>query len=194
MCNNTAMGRDLSLKEYPQNYVVLDIETTGFSAIKNEIIELCAIKVQNGQITDKFSQLIKPVGFLSPYISNLTGITQEMLANAPFIDEVIPKFNQFCAGNIVIGHNITFDLKFIATKLFQCNNLHFNNDYIDTLKLARVFLAALPSKKLGILAQYFGINTEGMHRGLKDCEVTNICYQKFMEYAKTSGRNFVIRN
>ena len=178
---SSPISRDKSLKLFPNNYVVLDIETTGFNPKEHEIIELSAIRVENGQIKEEFSKLVKPIGYLSGYISNLTGITLDMLKDAPSIKEVILDFKNFCSNSIVIGHNINFDLSFINTQLIQNYDMPFTNDYIDTLKIARKFLPSLPSKKLGIIAAHFGFNTEGMHRGLKDCIVTNMCYQKFIQ-------------
>ncbi len=178
---SSPISRDKSLKLFPNNYVVLDIETTGFNPKEHEIIELSAIRVENGQIKEEFSKLVKPIGYLSGYISNLTGITLDMLKDAPSIKEVILDFKNFCSNSIVIGHNINFDLSFINTQMIQNYDMPFTNDYIDTLKIARKFLPSLPSKKLGIIAAHFSFNTEGMHRGLKDCIVTNMCYQKFIQ-------------
>ena len=177
------MKRDLSLKKYLWDYVVLDIETTGFDAKKDDIIELSAIKVVNGEIEDEFSKLIKPYGFVSNRIIELTGITREMLADATRLETTILEFNNFCKGFVVIGHNVTFDLNFINAKLYDCHKITFDNDYIDTLKLAKKHLSQLPSKKLGVIAEYFQLDTSGMHRGLKDCSVTIVCYQKFCEMA-----------
>ena len=179
--HSSPISRDKSLKLFPNNYVVLDIETTGFNPKEHEIIELSAIRVENGQIKEEFSQLVKPIGYLSGYISNLTGITLDMLKDAPSIKEVILDFKNFCSNSIVIGHNINFDLSFINTQMIQNYDMPFTNDYIDTLKIARKFLPSLPGKKLGIIAAHFGFNTDGMHRGLKDCIVTNMCYQKFIQ-------------
>ena len=181
------MKRDLSLKQFPQDYVVFDIETTGFSPQNDEIIELSAIKVKDCEIVDEFSKLIKPFGFLSSRITDLTGITKEMVVSAPYINPVILEFKEFCKDFIVLGHNVTFDLGFINAKLFECHKMTFDNDYIDTLKLARKYLSHLSSKKLGVIAEHFGLNTDGMHRGLKDCSVTNVCYQKLCELAEQKG-------
>ena len=179
--HSSPISRDKSLKLFPNNYVVLDIETTGFNPKEHEIIELSAIRVENGQIKEEFSKLVNLIGYLSGYISNLTGITLDMLKDAPSIKEVILDFKNFCSNSIVIGHNINFDLSFINTQMIQNYDMPFTNDYIDTLKIARKFLPSLPSKKLGIIAAHFSFNTEGMHRGLKDCIVTNMCYQKFIQ-------------
>lgn len=175
------ISRDKSLKLYPNSYVVLDIETTGFNPSENEIIELSAIKVLNGDIVEEFSKLVKPMGYVNDYIVNLTGITREILENAFNLKEVIKEFNDFCAGSIVIGHNINFDLSFINNALIRYYDIPFNNDYIDTLAVARELLPNLPNKKLGTIAAHFGFNTDGMHRGLKDCIVTNLCYRQFMD-------------
>lgn len=178
------MRRDRSLSFFPEDYVVLDIETTGLSPVKNEIIELSALRVESGEIKEEFSTLVKPIGYLSPYITRLTGISKEMLCYAPYIDDALLHFMEFISNSVVIGHNVTFDINFISQKLKECHNVSFENDYIDTLKLARRFLPQLPSKKLGLVAAHFNFNTDGMHRGLKDCIVTNLCYQKFSDIVK----------
>lgn len=187
--HSSPISRDKSLKLFPNSYVVLDIETTGFNPKEHEIIELSALKAENGVIIDEFSKLVKPVGYLSSYISNLTGITIDMLQNASFIKETILDFKEFCANYIVIGHNINFDLSFINTQLIKNYDIPFTNDYIDTLKLARKYLPQLPSRKLGAIAEYFGLDTTGMHRGLKDCMVTNLCYQKFIQMHSPEQHN-----
>lgn len=174
------MGRNKSLMIYPESYVVLDIETTGFSATHNEIIELSAIKVENNIVREEFTTLVKPIGYIAPRITELTGITREMTANAPHIGVALVKFMEFVSNNIVVGHNVNFDINFIDAKLKEWHKTSFNNDYIDTLTIARKLLPQLKSHKLGNLAEYFKFNSDGMHRGLKDCQVTNLCYQEFL--------------
>ncbi len=174
------MGRDRSLEIYPMDYVVVDIETTGLSAGNNEIIELSALKVIDGKINDKFSELIKPQGEISPFITNLTGITACMVEDKAGIKEILPDFLNFCEDHIILGHNVKFDLKFINCNLLKHFNKPFENDYIDTLKIAREFLPHLRSRKLGFLAKHFNLDDKGMHRGLKDCIVTNLCYKEFL--------------
>ena len=167
----------------PRAHVVLDIETTGLSPHRDEIIELSALLVRDDEIVEEFNRLVKPEGEISPFISNLTGITQEMVANAPSISEAILEFDDFCAGKIILGHNITFDISFIDYNLQKHHGLAFSNDYIDSLRVARILLPQLSNKKLGTLANFFGFNTDGMHRGLKDCKVTYMCFCKFKEIA-----------
>lgn len=174
------MGRNKSLLIYPSDYVVLDIETTGFSAVNNEIIELSAIRVENNSVKEEYTTLVKPFGYMAPRITELTGITREMTSNAPCIKDALIDFMEFVSNSIVVGHNVSFDIKFIDTKLKENHKINFNNDYIDTLQIARKMLPQLSSHKLGNLAEYFKFNSDGMHRGLKDCQVTNLCYQEFL--------------
>ena len=175
------MGNDISLKEFPTNYVVVDIETTGLSCDKNEIIELSALKIEDGEIKEQFSELVKPKGHVSKFITNLTGITPQMLENAADIKETLKNFNEFCKDSVILGHNVKFDLRFINANMQKHLDKPFENDFIDTLKIARKFLSNLPSRRLGYLADYFEFNSEGMHRALKDCVVTNLCYKKFLD-------------
>ena len=175
------MGRDKSLIKYPESYVVLDIETTGFSADNDEIIELSALRVVDNKVVDEFSELVNPMRYVSPYITNLTGITPQMLQNAEKIPDVLKRFVEFVSDSMIMGHNVNFDIGFIDNKLKKHFNTNFDNDYIDTLKIARKMLPNLKSKKLGMIAQHFNFNTDGMHRGLKDCIVTKMCYQKFLQ-------------
>lgn len=180
-----------SLKAFPDNYVVLDIETTGLNPRENEIIELSALKVENNRVVKQFSTLVKPEGRISSYITNLTGITQSMTENAPDIKSAIKLFSDFCSDSIIMGHNVKFDISFINTNLEKHHNTHFSNDYVDTLRLARIYLKTLPNRKLGTIASFFNLDTTGMHRGLKDCIVTNICFQKMKEMAKNASQNSI---
>lgn len=175
------IGRNLV--DFPKEFVVLDIETTGLSPHRDEIIELSALLVKNDEIVVEFNRLVKPEGEISAFITNLTGITPEMVADAPDIATAIKEFDDFCAGKIVLGHNITFDISFIDYNLQKYHGLSFSNDFIDSLRLAKILLPQLQNRKLGTLANFFGFNTEGMHRGLKDCKVTHLCYCKFKEIA-----------
>lgn len=173
-----------NLVDFPKEYVVLDIETTGLSPHRDEIIELSALLVKNDEIVEEFNRLVKPQGQISPFISNLTGITASMVSDAPDISSAILEFNDFCSGKVILGHNVTFDIGFIDYNLQKHHKMAFSNDYIDSLRLARILLPQLQNKKLGTLANFFGFNTDGMHRGLKDCKVTHLCYCKFKELAE----------
>ena len=177
-------GKEQSLKKYPESYTVLDIETTGFSSQKDSIIELSAIRVVDNKVTEEFSELVNPECYVSSYITKLTGISLQMLYSAQKIPVVLENFIEFVSDDIIIGHNVTFDINFLNRNKQLYFNSGFDNDYVDTLKIARKFLPQLKSHKLGVIAQYFNFNTDGMHRGLKDCIVTNLCYQKFLQIYK----------
>lgn len=165
-------------ENFLDNFTVVDIETTGLSPTTNEIIELSAIKIRQGQVVEKFTTLIKPEGHINSYITNLTGISDEMVKNSPKIEDVIKNFCEFLANDCILGHNINFDLRFIKHNLLKHHNIELNNSSLDTVRLARKYCPKLGSYKLSSLANHFNINTEGHHRALKDCEMTFDLYKK----------------
>lgn len=168
---NEAKSKGKSLVASLSDYTVLDIETTGLSPQNNEIIELAAIKIRNNEIVDTYSSLIKPQNEISPFITNLTNITNEMVQSAPSIDTEIINFLNFVGDDIIIGHNVSFDINFINANSLKVLNIPFSNDYVDTLRLSRMYVAS-DSHKLGIMASKFNIDYSGAHRALKDCHIT----------------------
>ena len=107
-----------SLLLFPNEYIVFDIETTGLDASYDEIIEIGALKIKNNEIVDKFTSLIKPKYPIDEFITELTGITNEMVKDAPLINEVLPRFIDFIGDEILVGHNINFDINFVYDNLF----------------------------------------------------------------------------
>lgn len=171
-------NRSKNLMKFVDDYVLVDIETTGLSPINDEIIEIGAIKVENNLIVDSFSQLIKINRSLSPFITNLTGITNEMLRTGKMPIEVYQEFVKFVGENVIIGHNVNFDLGFLTNKCKKYIDYNLKNDYIDTLYIARRLVPNSVNYKLGTLAKLFGISYEGAHRGLKDVEITYEVYNR----------------
>ncbi len=167
-----------SLVATPSSFVVFDIETTGLNTRQNEIIEIGALKVKDGAIIDKFSTLIKPKSPISSFITNLTGITNQMVRNAPQIDEVLTNFMDFVGDNTLMGHNVNFDINFIYDKLLECRLKPLTNDFVDTLRLSRIVLTNLSHHKLSDLADYYHIDKTGSHRSLKDVEMTLEVYNR----------------
>ena len=161
-----------SLIDIPNNYVVFDIETTGLDPEFDEIIEIGAVKIKDGIKIDTFNSLIKPEYEIDEFITELTGITNEMVENAPSIDEVLPKFMDFIRDYIIIGHNVNFDINFIYDNLEELNIPPITNDFVDTLRISRRLIPELKHHKLSDLANYFNIDTNGSHRSLKDVEIT----------------------
>lgn len=162
-------------------YVVLDIETTGTHPVRNEIIEIGAVYVENGQPIKKFNQLVCPKEAISEYITAITGIDDEMVKHAPTIEEVMPKFIEFCGDVPLIGHNIIlFDyrmLKAQATKL----GYSFEKMGLDTLVISRKMLQELPSRKLGALCEHYNISLENAHRAYDDAYATYELFKKLQE-------------
>lgn len=163
------------IDNFPSDYTVVDIETTGLSPDKCEIIEISAIKVRNDEIVDTFSSLIKPSKRIDPFIVRLTGITDEMVADAPKIRAVLPEFTKFVADDYILGHNVNFDINFIYDNLKKYFKKDFSNDFIDTMKLSRIH-CDLPSHRLKALAKHYNVSIKGHHRALVDCEITYKIY------------------
>lgn len=164
-----------SLIAFPSDYTVVDIETNGLFDVC-EIIEVSALKFRNETLQNSFSSLIKPTQRISSFITRLTGITNKMAENAPDINEVMQSFYDFIGEDILIGHNVNFDVNFLYDKLWIHNGLILDNPFVDTLRLARKALPELPNHKQSTIAEYYGIATDGAHRALRDCEICNACY------------------
>lgn len=177
MTNTSIRNKGEYLTDFPSDYTVIDIETTGLSSIYNEIIELSALKVRNDKVIDKFSQLIKPSGRISSFISRLTGISNELVKDANSIENVLPAYLEFISDDIVLGHNVNFDINFIYDNLKKHHNKEFNNNYIDTMKISRKYLR-LESHSLSSLAKHYKVDTSGHHRALNDCMITLNIYKK----------------
>ena len=163
------------LELMPDDFCVVDIETTGFSIGYDEIIEISAIKVRNMARIADFSMLIKPNRPLNFFIQNLTGISQNMLKNQPGIKTVLKKFREFVSDDIILGHNVKFDAGFLHRELKINFDENLSNDLIDTLFFAKKYYR-LENYKLSTIAQHLNIDTKGAHRGLKDCEMTYLIY------------------
>ena len=159
------------------DYCVVDIETTGMSHVNNEIIEISALKIRDGMIANSFSSLVKPVRGVNYFITRLTGISNKMLSDAATIDEVLPDFLSFIGNDVILGHNIKFDLRFLRANCEKYLNIQLENESVDTLGLARKYSGA-PSCKLDSLAEFYGVNSSGHHRALRDCEMTYEIYKK----------------
>lgn len=147
-----------SLIEFPNKYIAFDIETTGLDPMYDEIIEIGAIKIENGREVQVFNTLVKPEYEINEFISKLTGITNEVVKKSPSIDEVLSKFIEFIGDSIILGHNVNFDINFIYDNLVKFNMKPITNDFIDTLRLSRRLLPELKHHRLSDLADYYNIN------------------------------------
>lgn len=153
-------------------YVVLDIETTGTHPIRHEIIEIGAVFIENGKEIKRFNQLIRPKEVISDYITSITGIDHDLVKDAPPIEEVMSQFIEFCEDVPLIGHNIIlFDYRMLKAQAVKLGYT-FEKQGLDTLMISRKMLSDLPSRKLGALCEYYGIDLEHAHRAYDDAYAT----------------------
>ncbi len=168
-----------SLVENLKDYTVLDIETTGMSPSYSKILEISAIKVRNGKEVDNFSKLINPHERIPYFISSLTGITTQMAQDeGEELENVLVDFKDFLEDDIIVGHNVNFDVNFLYDNFKEVLDEPFSNDFVDTLKISRKLLPDLDHHKLDDLTDYYGIRARDKHRALNDCDLTNQVYKK----------------
>ncbi len=161
------------------SYTALDLETTGLQPKQDRIIEIGAIKIIEGQEAGSFHSFLYPGRKLSDHITSLTGITDDMLKDAPEPETVIPRLLDFIGEDVLLGHRVLFDYSFVKRAAVNLG-YSFEKNGIDTLKLSRKLLPELESRRLGSLCRYFGI-PEGGHRALEDARAASCLYQKLTE-------------
>ena len=161
-------------------FVVFDIETTGFSPLTCRIIEIGAVLVEDGQITDRFSTFVNPQVPIPFRIEQLTSINDAMVMEAPTIEVVLPEFLKFCEGSVMVAHNADFDMSFIIE---NCHRMGIEREftYVDTVGMARFLLPALNRFKLDTVAKAVGVSLDHHHRAVDDAECTARIFEKFVE-------------
>lgn len=171
-------------------YTALDLETTGLNPKQDRIIEIGAVKVRDGKTVDSFQTLVNPERVLDARVCELTGIDNEMLADAPRMEEVLSSLLSFIGEDILVGHRILFDYSFVK-KAAVNQKLTFEKKGIDTLKLARKFLPELESRKLEYLCTYYQIEHTA-HRALGDAAATSELYLKLADlfYKEENEKDF----
>lgn len=172
------MPRGQSLDD---TFVVFDIETTGLSKETESITEIGAVKVVDGKIIDRFSTFVNPERPIPTEITKLTGITNEMVADAPVITEILPKFLEFCQDAVLVAHNANFDTGFIRLNAERKCGIEVKNTVLDTLELSRALLPELKKHKLDIVCEQLGVSLEGHHRAVNDAEATAEVFLKFID-------------
>lgn len=168
-------------------FIVFDVETTGLSAIYDTIIELAAVKIRGGEIVDRFESFANPHHPLSTTTIELTGITDEMVENAPNIDEVLKNFKEWSNDSIYVAHNATFDMGFLNTGFQKYGLGKSKNPVIDTLELARFLYPQLKNHRLNTLAKKFDIELTQHHRAIYDAEATGYLFLKMLKDANEKG-------
>ena len=162
-----------------QNFISIDLETTGLNPKRDRIIEIGAVKVRNGHVTDTFQQLIDPKQQLEERVEILTGITSKELEGHSTIQQILPQLQEFLGDDVLLGHRVLFDYSFLK-RAFINEKISFERKGIDTLKLARQFVTECESKKLESLCKHYEIKHQA-HRALGDAMATVELYQILAE-------------
>lgn len=190
-----------SLIEIPTDYTVIDIETTGFDLICNDIIEVAAVRVRGGVVVDKYSSLIKPPKryygnddefyyYVDSHITELTGISDEMLEGAPEAAEVLTEFVKFIGDDILVAHHANFDINFLYENMMRVIDLPLRNDFIDTMRISRRLFPESEHHRSCDLAANCGVPYENAHRALGDCLIAGACFEKMREIVANTYESF----
>ena len=175
---STEIPKGKSLISFPSDYVVLDLETTGLSPEYDEIIEIACVRVRDHKVTDTFSTLVKPINEIDSFITELTGITNEMVSNAPTLKEALPNAIDFISKDIVLGWNVNFDIKFLALNSYYQLQKPFINDFVDGMRIARRLYPDLQHHRLSDMVDFLGVELKAHHRATEDCLATFNCFEK----------------
>ena len=173
-------------QDFGQDFVVFDIETTGLSPVENRIIEIGAVKVQGGRITDRFSVFVNPEVPIPFEIEKLTSIRDDMVVDAEKIESVLPAFLAFSEGCMLVAHNAEFDMSFITE---NCDRQGIRHDftYVDTMNLARVMLPGQSRHTLDAVAKTLGVSLQHHHRAVDDAEATAEIFVKLIAMMEKDG-------
>ena len=175
-------------RDLDQTFVVFDIETTGLSPHSDNLTEIGAVKVQNCEIVDSFSTFVNPKMDISYQIQELTRITNEMVKDAPSLEEALPEFIEFAKDSVLVAHNADFDTGFIYQKCQQLG-LEYNFEKVDTLTLARIINTNLKRFSLDKVCKEMGVVLAGHHRAVNDAQATAEVFIKYLEIFKKKGIN-----
>lgn len=171
-------------------YIIVDIETTGFSVERCNIIEIAALKIANGRIVDSFHSLVKQDEPIPAFITSLTGITDEDVEQGELIGNAIAEFVEFVGELAMVGHNVSFDYRFLNHNSQKYLNTSFDNERIDTIRLAKELIANISDFKLGTLINFFNITNIGQHRAENDIRMTYeliICHSNLNDNYRESN-------
>lgn len=165
-------------------FVVVDVETTGMSPIEDRITEIAMMKVRNGELVDEFSTLVNPLMTIPAFITDLTGIDNVAVQDAPTAREVVPYIQEFLAGGVFTAHNAAFDWAFVSQTTMRERNIELSNTRLCTVKLSRRILPYLPSKSLGVVARFLDIPIPQRHRASGDAFATARILIRFLDYVQ----------
>lgn len=167
-----------SIIDFPNNYIIVDIETTGLSSEWDSIIEVAAIEINNGEVVRKYQSFVEFEDELPELIIELTGITNDMLKGAPSAQEVITEFSDFIGDKIIVGYNVNFDINFLYDYFKLILGKDLKNDYIDCLRISRKLFPEEKHHRLKDMVELLDIQVDTEHRALSDCETTKNVFEK----------------
>lgn len=171
MANREFKGK--SLLDFPSDYVIVDIETTGLSPEHDYIIEVSGIRYADGVEVERFSSLVQTDScYIDDYITALTNISSDMVTSAPEPKVVLDKFKAFIGGSLIVGHNVNFDINFLYDNFLKYCGEPLSNDFVDTMRLSRFLHPEEKHHTLSDLADRYGLSYSGAHRAVNDCEIT----------------------
>jgi DNA polymerase III subunit epsilon len=168
-------------------FVVVDLETTGGRPAPGSIIEIGAYRVEGGRLTASFQSIVRPMMPIPRFVEGLTSITNEMVLEAPPIEEVLPAFREFLGDAVMVAHNAQFDHSFLDFEFRRLFGIGITNPLLCTIRLSRRLLPSLKRRRLDALAEHFGLSTEGRHRGLGDARMAAELLAIFLEMAARMG-------
>lgn len=172
-----------------KDYIVVDLETTGLNPKQDKIIEIGAVKVRGGKTESVYETFVNPGRVIPERIREITGITDDMVKGAPYIEDIMADFAAYTENLNIIGHNLMFDYSFLKHNAVN-NNLAFERKGIDTLKIARIYLSHLESRRLDSLCRYFNISDENHHRAVNDAAATKELYEILCERYESEEEQF----
>ena len=179
-------GREINARL--SSYTVIDTETTGLNPRRDELLELAALRVRDDIIVARFRSLVRPASRIPPEITRINGISDEMVEDAPALDEVLPEYLSFLGDDVLYGFNTVFDISFLRSR---CD---LGNDFSDVRKIAQaVFPGFSPGYKLSYLARYFNLGSQE-HRALSDCVITKELYDTLNGLADEKGLDYTSRH
>ncbi len=166
------------------NFVVVDVETTGMSPVDDRMTEIAMMKVRNGVLVEEYSTLINPLMSISHFITDLTGIDNLMVRDAPTAREIMPEVAEFLEDSVFVAHNAAFDWGFVSHSAMRERSIELENPRLCTVKLSRRILPNLQSKSLGPVAEFLDVRIPQRHRASGDAYATSLILIKFISFLK----------
>lgn len=170
--NSVPREKGKSIILFPNDYVLVDVETTGLSADYDSILEIAALRVIDGVVQSEFHTFLAYDGSIPPFVTFLTGITEEMLIGAPKPNEAIKLFYDFLGDSIIVGYNVNFDVNFLYDYCLKYLGIKMKNDFVDCMRISRKLFPDEKHHRLMDMVRLLNISAEGFHRALVDCYTT----------------------